>query len=188
MISLALILSIGAVATEWTESVEVRMRRDNVISYRAALVGDTLIVEAAHEEGWHTYAMDNVRRAREASGKEKPECELPTRIEISGALTVAGPWRQSEPIDLSNTDIKWFTYGFEGTTYFAANVKREGEGDATIRIDAQACNASKCSMVDGLELTISVDGQNDGSKPPIDLAALVDVLIADVEESAADLP
>jgi hypothetical protein len=166
-----------AAAAEWTEPQEVRMRRDHVLTYRAMLAGDTLIIEAVHEEGWHTYAMDNIARAREASGKEKPDCELPTRIEVTGALSVIGPWRQSDPQDLSNTDIKWYTYGFEDTTYFAATVKR-GEGeDATVRIDAQACNESKCSMVDGLELTLNLATLKGPSKSPIDLDTLVDVEI-----------
>ncbi len=171
--------AITASAADWTDAKEVRMRRDHVMSYRAMLVGDTVIVEATHEAGWHSYAMDNVQRAREASGKEKPECELPTRIEVSGALEVVGPWRQSEPADLSNTDIKWYTYGFDGVAYFAAQVKRSGEGEATILIHAQACNASKCSMVDGLELTLTVSSDEAESDPPIDLDALVEVADSD---------
>lgn len=182
MTTLALILSVSATAAEWTEPMEVRMRRDHVLTYRALLAGDTLIVEAAHEEGWHSYAMDNIERVREASGKAKPECELPTRIEVSGALTVTGPWRQTEPIDLSDTDIKWFTYGFEGTVYFAATVKCEAEGDATIRIDAQACDESKCRMVDGLELTLPVSAAAASVKPPIDLDSLVEVYVKPDDE------
>ncbi len=174
-IAIGLLLISFTAAAEWSESQDVRMRRDKVMSYRAILVGDSVIVEARHEAGWHTYAMDNVRRAREASGKEKPECELPTVIEVSGALTLDGPWYQSEPTDLSNTDIKWYTFGFEGTSYFAAKVKRENEGDATIRIDAQACNASKCSMVDGLEIVLPVTAQEADAQPPIALESLIEV-------------
>lgn len=167
-----------AAAAEWSEPQEVRMRRDHVLTYRAMLSGNTLIIEAVHEDGWHSYAMDNIIRAREASGKEKPDCELPTRIEVSGALSIAGSWHQSDPSDLSNTDIKWYTYGFEGVAYFAATVKR-GEGDdAIIQIDAQACNDSKCSMVDGLELTLPMTDQEDDVKAPIDLSMLVEVEVA----------
>ena len=177
-----LLVAVTATAVDWTDSEEVRMRRDKVMSYRATLVGETLINEATHEEGWHTYAMDNLQRAREASGKEKPECELPTRIDITGALSAVGPWRQSPPSDLSNTSIKWYTFGFEGTTYFATKVKRHGDGDAIVRINAQACNASKCSMVDDLELTIPVTDKSDPSEPPIDLAKLVEVEEAPKDE------
>lgn len=173
----------AAMAAEWTEPKEVRMRRDKVVSYRAMLAGDTLIIEAKHEPGWHTYAMDNVHRAREASGKEKPDCELPTRFEVSGALEIDGPWRQSEPADLSNVDIKWYTFGLEETAYFAVPVKRTGEGDATIRINAQACNESRCSMVDGLELTVSVSADAGDAAPLIDLDKLVDVEPKDANEA-----
>ena len=41
----------------------------HALSYRARVEGDWLVVEATHEPGWHTYAMDNVVRAREKSGK-----------------------------------------------------------------------------------------------------------------------
>lgn len=178
-----LIASLAAGAAEWTEAKEVRMRRDKVVSYRAMLAGDTLIIEAKHEPGWHTYAMDNVQRAREASGKEKPDCELPTRFEVAGALKVDGPWRQSEPADLSNVAIKWYTFGFEEQSYFAVPVKRTGEGDATVKINAQACNESRCSMVDGLELTVPVSADAGDEDPPIDLDELVEVEPTDAKEA-----
>ncbi len=170
-----LLIAFVATASDWTEPKEVRMRRDKVVSYRAMLAGDTLVIEATHEDGWHSYAMDNRIRAREASGKEKPECELPTRIEVSGPLSIVGPWRQSDPADLSNTDIKWYTYGFDGVAYFAATVKREGDGEATVRIHAQACNESKCSMVDGLELVLPVSGDSEDAESPVEVDALVEV-------------
>ena len=90
---------------DWTEWSEVKMRRDPVVAYRAALSGENLVIEVRHSEGWHTYALDNVERARERSGKETPETELPTRIAVEGGLRVAGPWLQTNPKDLSQTDI-----------------------------------------------------------------------------------
>ena len=82
-------------AGEWSERAEVRGRRGAVVAYRAKVDGDTLIVEAAHEPGWHTYAMDNVRRAQEKTGKEQPETELPTVIAVTGGLSRATGVRRS---------------------------------------------------------------------------------------------
>lgn len=123
------------------------------VTYRARVEGDWLVVEATHEPGWHTYAMDNETRAREKTGKAKPETELPTVITAVEGLSVEGPWRQSPPIDLSTPDIRWFTWGFEGRSYFAAPVASTGSA-ATVRIDAQACTKDLCAMVDGLNVPV----------------------------------
>ena len=80
------------------------------VSYSARVEGDWLVVEANHEPGWHTYSMDNVVRARERSGKTRPETELPTAITPLDGLTIQGAWRQSPPLDLSTPDIRWYTW------------------------------------------------------------------------------
>ena len=52
-------------AGDWTKPVEVRHEADVCVSYRARLSGDYLVVQATLEPGWHTFAMDNKRRAEE---------------------------------------------------------------------------------------------------------------------------
>lgn len=143
-------------SSEWTEPVEVHQRITPVVSYRAKLDGDILLIEAKHAPGWHTYAMDNIERACARTGKQSPETELPTVIRTSGALTAVGPWYQTKPKDLSQEEIKWYTWGFEGVSLFAAKV-RIGDGeDLKVIIDAQACNASSCKMIRNVLLSFPV--------------------------------
>ncbi len=115
------LLDVGpAFAADWSEPLTImRRRQGTVISYRAKVDSGYLVVEAAHGKGWHTYSMDNLQRAQKKTGEEKPDTELPTRIEVSGGLKVTGRWIQSTPKDLSMTEIKWYTWGFDNTTYFA---------------------------------------------------------------------
>jgi hypothetical protein len=144
----------GLYAADWSGKAEVRRREGVVVSYRARLDGNILVIEATHKPGWHTYAMDNVERVRKKTGKAKPETELPTRVELSGGLKAIGKWFQSKPKDLSQPDIRWYTWGFEGTTRFAVKVERVRGRNATITINGQACNATSCSMIDDVTLSL----------------------------------
>ena len=58
-----------ASASEWSDPVEVRHRITPVVTYRAQIDGDLLVVQVKHATGWHTYAMDNVLRAQKRRGK-----------------------------------------------------------------------------------------------------------------------
>lgn len=179
-VALAVLISAPALAGMWSEPGYVLHRGDMAVTYRARLAGDYLIVEAKHAPGWHSYSMDNKLRAREATGKESPECELPTRIALSGGLQTDGAWRQSKPEDLSQPDIYWYTWGFENAAYFAVPVKRADGASAEIVINAQACNASSCQMVQNLKLTVPLD-----SDPPAmddETRALLEKLIAVKQE------
>lgn len=153
------------------EGVEVWLGDELAVTYRARIEGKWLVVEATHEPGWHTYAMDNVRRAREASGKDAPETELPTVITPSDGLVLTGDWRQSRPVDLSQPDIRWFTWGFEDKAFFAARLI-SAEPSGWVRINGQACTAERCAMVDGLEVPVksgrerSVDPESLTTVPP----------------------
>lgn len=172
-----LILSVSAAASDssegWTDKTEVKLRRDAVVWYRAKLDGDLLVVEVTHAKGWHTYSMDNIERAREVTAKESPETELPTRIEVTGGLEVAGPWKQTPPKDLSDPTIKWYTWGYEGPAYFAAPVKRTEGQSAAITVNAQACNASSCAMVDNIKLELALpDTLDKSTSTPNDLIPL----------------
>ena len=147
----------------------VWMGDEIAVTYAARLEGEWLVVEARHEPGWHTYAMDNVERAAAASGREAPETELPTRITPRSGLVLAAPWHQSEPLDLSDPDIRWHTWGFEGLAFFASRVVRADAG-ASIEIDAQACTDRLCAMVDGLRVAVTP-----GADPSVDPESLAAV-------------
>lgn len=141
------------------------------VSYRARVEGDWLVVEASHEPGWHTYSMDNLVRAREKSGKMRPSTELPTVITPLDGLTIQGDWHQSPPLDLSTPDIRWYTWGFEGRSYFAARV-----GNATlpasVQIDAQACTVELCAMVDALVVPVVSSQTEERSIDPTSLVVV----------------
>lgn len=169
-------------AEDWSEKAMVERREGAVVSYRAKLDGNILLVEVTHAPGWHTYAIDNVERARKKTGKAKPETELPTRVALSGGLKAVGAWFQSKPKELSQPDIRWYTWGFEGTARFAVKVERVKGASATIKINGQACNASLCSMIDNITLSLPLpsDAQLDSAeaKTTVDFSKLVKVTTA----------
>lgn len=172
--------AVYAESSGWSKTESAVRREGEVVSYRARLDGDTLLIEVTHAQGWHTYAMDNTERARKKSGNEKPDTELPTRIEVSEGIEVIAPWRQTDPEDLSQEEIQWYTWGFEGTAHFAARIRRTSDEPVRIRIRAQACNATSCSMVDGLVLDLprtSPDIEAPASEH-MDLSSLVPVTFA----------
>jgi hypothetical protein len=144
-------------AADWTPPVEVKKGKLKAASYRARLAGDVLLVEVTHEPGWHTYALDNEARAKKKAGAPPLGIEKDTRIEVGGGLAVIGKWRQSPPKDLSQREINWFTWGFEGVSLFAAKVKKTGGADGVITINGQACQATLCAMVDDLEIKLPLD-------------------------------
>jgi hypothetical protein len=163
-----------ALALDWTEPVEVKKGKETAVTYRARFTGDWLVIEAVHGPGWHTYALDNKARAAKRAGSPPLGIEKPTEIAVSGDLEVAGKWRQSPPKDLSQPEIEWYTWGFEGTSYFAVRVIRAGNTQATLRIDAQACKASACAMADDVELRIPIGLRNANETSQVDVKKLVE--------------
>ncbi|HIA47527.1 MAG TPA: hypothetical protein EYN96_06040 [Candidatus Hydrogenedentes bacterium] len=146
-----------AFAADWSDPISIIRRREGtVVAYRAKLDSGYLVVEVKHGEGWHTYSMDNIERAKKKTGKEKPETELPTEIKVSGGIETIGSWYQTKPKDLSMTDIKWYTWGFENTALFAIKVDSIDGPTASVTVSAQACNANSCSMVDGQTITLNL--------------------------------
>ena len=159
----------GSMGQDPTEPATVWLGDELAVSYRARIEGEWLIVEAQHEPGWHTYAQDNLRRAREKSGNENPETELGTVITPSSGLVLAGDWRQTPPKDMSQPDIGWYTWGFEGRSYFAARVQDAGK-DPSVWIDGQACTDTVCAMVE--ELKVPVESTATDGRRTVDPASL----------------
>jgi len=158
----------------WSPPVEARRRNLIVASYRAKLAGDVLLVEVTHEPGWHSYALDNLERAKKKASEPLLGIEKSTRIVLSGGLRTAGKWRQSPPKDLSQPDINWFTWGFEGTALFAVKIQRIGKAkEAVIRINGQACKETTCAIIDDLEIRLPLNALS-SEKTPFDLSSLVE--------------
>ena len=159
----------GAQGTAEPPRQEVWLGENLAVSYAARIEGDWLIVDVRHEPGWHTYAMDNVQRAREVTGKDRPDTELPTVITPSPEIELAASWRQTTPTELSQPDLRWYTWGFADRSFFAARVLRADPG-GWIQVDAQACTDRLCAMVDGLRVPVTESGGR--SVDPESLATL----------------
>lgn len=163
-------------AADWTPAVEVRDDSQLAVAYRARLNGDYLLVQATHEAGWHTIAMDNKVRAEEKlAGRKSLGIDLPTEIRVTQGLEVVGPWYQSPPMDASKPELLIFSWTFEKQAFFAAKVRRSGAGPAQVAIRGQACTETICRKLD---VTISLplpDRRADAAPSPVDLKSLVPV-------------
>lgn len=160
--------------SDWTSPVEVRHDVQKCVSYRARLTGDFLVIEATHEAGWHTYAMDNKLRAQEKlAGKRSLGIDRPMEIVLAEGLELAGPWYQSVPKDLSKPELRWYTWGFEGQALFVAKVRRLGAGPASVAIRGQACAEATCKNID-LAISVPLAGVRTGASD-IDFKTLIQV-------------
>lgn len=127
-----------------------------VVTYRAFLHNDYLVIESKHGQGWHTYAIDNEMRASDAlKGKQSLGVEQGIKIVLPKSVKTEGPWLQTQPMDLSKPELRWYTFGFEGTAYFARKIKKSKK-PFTVKISGQACNANTCCRV-SIEL-VPVEG------------------------------
>jgi hypothetical protein len=167
--------ALGALAAgRWTAPVEVTHEGKRAIAYRAAVEGGYLIVEALLEPGWHTFVMDNERRANEKlAGKQSLGVDQQTEIAVSGGLAAAGGWLQSPPKDFSKPDLRWYSWGFENRALFAVKVRRTGSAPAQLAIRGQACTETVCKNID-VALTVPAGAGGSGS-PPVDLKTLTPV-------------
>jgi DsbC/DsbD-like thiol-disulfide interchange protein len=160
-------------AAEWSEPVHVLHEMKPCVTYRAKVDGSMLVIEAAIQPGWHTFAIDNEKRAAEKlAGKPSLGIDQPTQITVSGGLAVAGPWYQFEPLDFSKPELRWFSFGYEKQAVFAVKVKRAGGGPAVVGIRGQACLGD--SVCKNIDLSLKVEGA--GSRvSSVDLKKLVQV-------------
>ena len=155
----ALLVAFGASlwAGDWTERVHATARDgETLVSCRARLAGEYLLVEVTAADGWHVYAMDNEQRAKEAlAGRMSLGVEQNTEILVSGGLERVGDWLQPEPEDFSQPELRWYSFGFEGASLLASRVRRTGPDSATIAVRAQACDSGSCISVEAeLELPL----------------------------------
>ncbi|MEZ5404351.1 MAG: hypothetical protein R2729_32020 [Bryobacteraceae bacterium] len=164
--------ALGAAGT-WSEPAEITHDDSICVTYRARLAGDYLIVEAKHEEPWHTYSLDNEVLAKEKlAGKMALGIDQPTVIRAKEGLEIAGPWLHTPPEDISKPELRIFAWGYSHTALLAAKAKRTGTGPATIGIRGQACSATTCKNVN-LTLTLPAE-----AGPAPDLKALAPARVA----------
>lgn len=146
---LVLLLSVAPAFAEWTEPVEVRMGDELCVTYQSRLVGDRLAVRVTPAEGWHTFTMDNERRAKEAlEGKMALGVDGPTVFTLGEGLQAAGEWSQSPPKDFSKPDLRWYSWGYEDPAVFAVKVSKGAGKAAVIGVRGQACDATRCKNID----------------------------------------
>ncbi len=174
--ALALAAAPIAQAGDWSEAAVVRRDLQPLVSYRAKLDGEFLVVQADHEEGWHTCSMDNKVRAEEKlAGRRSLGMDAPTEIGLAEGLELAGRWRQSPPKDFSKPELRWFTWGFEESALFVAKVRRTGDGPARISVRGQVCSETSCQNID-VVLSLSLASWNNGSSASdIDFEKLIAV-------------
>jgi hypothetical protein len=143
---IATCLAAAAFAGDWSAPVEVRHEEDVAVSYQARVDGQWLVVRAKVGSGWHTFAMDNKRRADEKlAGKPAISVDRPTEITPTG-VEVEGSWYQTDPKDFSHPELRWFSWGFDKEAIFAAKLHRGSSGRLTIK--GQACTDSICKNID----------------------------------------
>ena len=179
LIALGIAWTKAAYAGDWTAPVEVRHELTRCVSYRARVTGEFLVIQATLEPGWHTFAMDNKRRAEEKlAGRRSLGIDLPTEIKLTEGLELAGPWYQSPPKDFSKPELRWFSWGFEAQALFVAKVRRSGAGPARITVRAQACAKTICKNID-VEIPVPLSGANPSANASdIDFKTLVQVTAA----------
>ncbi len=118
------------------------------VTYRAQVAGGYLAVEVKLEPGWHTFTMDNDKRASaKLAGKKSLSSDKPTQVLPEG-VEVTGPWLQSQPKDFSQPDLRIFSWGFEGSALFVVPAKATADTGSRVRIKGQACTQTVCKNVD----------------------------------------
>jgi len=169
---LALFLATTLAAADWPPAVEVRHDDEIAISYQARLDGPFLVVRATLGPGWHTFAMDNKKRADEKlAGQPALSVDRPTEI-VPAGFDLAGPWYQTPPKDFSHPDLRWFSWGFEGQAVFAAKIRRPSSGPVSLKLRGQACTATICKNID-VAIPLPPGGKSGDGPPALNLKELI---------------
>ena len=157
-------------AGDWSgEAVAEARDGSALVTCRSRLAGDFLLIELRAADGWHVYAMDNEQRAREAlAGRMSLGVEQNTEVLVDGGLHVVGEWYQSPPQDFSKPELRWYSYGFEGTSLLAARVRRAESESARVIVRAQACDSDSCIAVEAA-MEVPLDGADQGEFEPAGL-------------------
>lgn len=151
----------------WSKEVSVMHGRKAVVRYQSRIEDSFLIVKATHEQGWHTYAMDNEARALAAlQGKMSLGIEKGIEIKVEGGWELVGSWLQTKPTDLSKPELRWFTYGFDQTAFFAARVKKIRSDPILVHIRGQACSGETCCNVDITIKPADINQPGEGQSQP----------------------
>lgn len=152
---MTILLTLALLAAPAGEPAQVLHEMKPVVTYRARLAGEWLVVEAALAPGWKTFAIDNERRAdQRRAGKPSLGIDQPTQIALGKTLEAAGPWHQLPPKDFSKPQLRWFTFGYQDRAVFAAKVRRAGKAPYTAQIRGQACTDTTCKNID---VTVQAD-------------------------------
>ena len=146
--TLLLLLTLAATAETWGPAAVVNHDDQPCVTYRARVASGYLVVEVKLEPGWHTFTMDNDKRAAaKLAGKKALALDKPTQVQAEG-IEITGPWLQSQPKDFSQPELRIFSWGFEGEALFVAPVKVAVDAAARVRIKGQACTQTVCKNVD----------------------------------------
>jgi DsbC/DsbD-like thiol-disulfide interchange protein len=148
MTSILLLLSVAA--DGWGAPAVVQHDDQPCVTYRAQVAGGYLAVEVKLEPGWHTFTLDNDKRAAaKLGGKKALSSDKPTQLLPEGGIETTGPWLQPQPKDFSQPDLRIFSWGFEGQTLFVAPAKAGADVAAgKVRIKGQACTQTVCKNID----------------------------------------
>lgn len=164
----------SAPASEWSAPVDVLHDFKPCVTYRGQINGELLVIQATLQPGWHTFTIDNERRAAEKlAGKPSLGIDQPTRINLGKHLELVGAWYQSHPKDFSKPELRWFSWGFDQQAIFAAKVRQSGPGPAQIGIHGQACTETTCKNID-ITLSIPLSPATKRTQT-VDLQTLVEV-------------
>jgi hypothetical protein len=151
-----LLLAASGYAGDWSQPVEIRHDDNLSVSYQARVDGPYLVVKASLGAGWHTFALDNQKRAEEKlAGQPALSVDQPTVIKAADGLAIEGPWYQTPPKDFSRPQLRWFSWGYDREALFAAKIRRTGAPAAHLNIRGQACTETICKNID-VALTLPI--------------------------------
>jgi hypothetical protein len=165
-----LLMTSIAAAADWSQPAEVRHEDALAVSYTARIDGPYLVVRATVGQGWHTFALDNVKRVEEKlAGQPALSIDRSTEIAAAG-LQLDGGWLQSPPKDFSRPELRMFSFGYDREAVFAARL-RGPAAPAKLRIRGQACTETVCKNIDvSLAVPLPV---KPAAAPEVNVAGLV---------------